>query len=1210
MKIEIAQTIALARKFKGLRTFLIQKTTGLKNEPAEDKRRPLVGNVRRRNVPSGDVASLEFSTLLRLPKIEHSERRLPKLNPDVSPDEARKRVPIVSDSERAARQKKVARAIEIRDVVKGEYLKDSVLATKHEGKSYQELLQTAENITRSAERNKATSGAAAYKARLTEALEHLEAAQFLRQTFLFDHLKPNSEGTSFEKLQRVIGRHYPKLAQDEELVTLVGCFLIKSDKNPDGVFEGLPDNALDPNNANYASRVGVVIKHLFLDLEKRNSVYAVERFSGWDRKLRNYGLRKLTETDIRDSLVKTLSAKKTGDETVKSFLDGDDPIIRPWLLDINKWRIEGSKELAVRACAWVLQHGEKVVKADGSYDIEKIRKIENTIGWKVIFSRHGLHGMFNQCKDVPSIYEAMRLGAEELKRRGAVKKDLFGLDDDQIKPWEIRHKYMWTKEGANGERLIDQVTEYLVERKLRNERPELFKNKGKGELDPKKAKEVNWTGEYNKIVDGCLTNSGITTEEALRRKYPNLFGLGEDQLEPGGLKKAQKWEGEGGLQLLRERIAQNCVRFGIGEFLYRDGQYCYRLTRDQLEWWCGGYFADKKDGACDPIFTDLAGAINSIEVLDRSRINALKVFFGRSVKGQPQVGKLTKRTILSLMKGSVLEIPITSYEIRKQARQIKVDTQRAVSRLLVGAINPYEEGHLDFSQKTGSLDRSGQAAILTAEMGESPLVKVVDSCFATSFKGGIGNIYPTLEKVLYARNGKNQYLLSEDDLRQVLSELKLLTRNINLIPRAKSRLGKRIDELLAIPCNPRSALAQALSFKSSKTIAGSSAQFSALKILDELLGFVASVYTEQKIKEDEDNIFVSKPPVIYTVIKSPSAISTVDFDNSEICSPKEGVNPIEARMQITLKGVSEEKVNAGRKIASQIKNQLGYYERLKDNSDKELNYMALRLEEKALEIEAGTLKPQEESPESLKATAIMVRKVINMKQGKLKVPVLSEKIDYKYFHEIYAQTASKKHIDDPEIETVAMLYCLKSPANPSGVIPEVPSGFFNITSSDFLTRIQTAIRFNLVNVQSRGDFTASKLETMRNFEAFLKWSGLYLLLDDYTELELMHLAFPGIFYGINPPVRPWVIEKRENMNGDSSELARWGLASLLVQEGIFDRLTGTLDLGRLNRLRWDEACKDHGLSKVFKFLGQDAPSPLEAIRQGLEVLRNEELITA
>lgn len=1201
MKIEIAKTIALARRFRELRVLLIKKTTGEKIKPSEEKKLPFIHNVRRRNTSGDDVVP---KTLVDLP-----QRKLPRLNPDISPNEARKNIPLINDAERTERQKKVAKAKEIRDILKDEYLKDSDRAKKYEGRSYSDLLQTAERITKGADKKKETLSKDEYKSRLTQALEHLEVAQCLRQSFLFDHLKPNSEGTSFEKLQRVIGRHFPKLARDEELVTLVGCFLIKSEKNPDGVFEGLPDNTLDPKSPNYSSRLAVIIKHLFLDLEKRNSAYAVERFSGWDRKLRKYGLRKLTETDIRDSLAKALPAKITDDETIKSLLDGDNPIVRPWLLDINKWRIEDSKELAIRACAWVLQQGEKVVRADGSYDIEKIREIENKIGWSSIFSKHGLHGMFNQCEDVPSIYEAMKLGADELKKREIVKKDLFGLDEDQIKPWELRHKYMWTKEGANGERLIDQVTEYLVERKLRNEKPELFKNNGKGDLNPKKVKEINWTTEYNKILDGCLSNSGITTEEVLRRKYPDLFGLGEDQLEAGGLKKAQKWEGKGGLELLRERIAQNFVRLGVGEFLYRDGKYCYRLTREQLQWWTDSYFAHKKDGACDPIFTDLAGGINSIECLNRSRINALKVFFGRSVKSKPEIGKLTKRTILSLMKGNALEIPIASTEIRKQERQIKVDTQRAVSRLLVGAINPYHEGHLDFDEENNSISRTAKTMILTAEIIDSPLIKIVDSCFANSFKGDIGNIYPTLEKVLYAKNSKNQYLVSEDELREILSKVKLLVDDVNLIPRAKSRLGKRIDEVLAIPLDPRNVLTTALSLKSSKTIADSFARFNALQILDELLGFVASIYIDQKLKEDNGNVSVSKPPVIYTVIKSPPAISTVDFDNSEICSPEERINPLEARRQIILNGIDSGKANAGRKIANHIKNQINYYERLKDNPLEELNRMALRLEEKALEIEAGILVPREESPESLKATAAIVRKVISMKHGTLKAPVLNEKIDYKDFHEIYTQTASGKHIDDPETETVAMLYCLKSPANPGGLMPEVPSGFFDIKSPNFLTRIQTAIKFNLVNVQSRGDFTASKLETMKSFETFLKWSGLSLLLDDYTELELMHFAFPGIFYGINPPVRPWVIEKAENMNGDSHELARWGLASMLVHEGVFNRQTGTIDLGRLNQIKWKQACEEHGLNRVFKYLGKKAPSPLDAIKQGLEVLKNEELIT-
>ena len=241
--------------------------------------------------------------------------------------------------------------------------------------------------------------------------------------------------------------------------------------------------------------------------------------------------------------------------------------------------------------------------------------------------------------------------------------------------------------------------------------------------------------------------------------------------------------------------------------------------------------------------------------------------------------------------------------------------------------------------------------------------------------------------------------------------------------------------------------------------------------------------------------------------------------------------------------------------------------------------------------------------EGLTLSANIIRRIIAFKQGKAAIIKLNEEnLTYEKFHEVLKQIGGKL-VDDVEIETIAAIYCLKSLANPNGFLSDVPEKMFDQLRADFIKRLQTVVRFNLVNVQKKDN--AAKLETFKSIKNLLLFSGLAELANDFSEIELLQMTYPGIFHGINPLVRPWVFT-HEAQNGFAPELRKWGHASLLVEEGVIST-DGVLDIGKLGRINWKDAYRRTGMGNILKAAPKEL-TPVDIVKEGLEIVRRFEIV--
>ena len=250
--------------------------------------------------------------------------------------------------------------------------------------------------------------------------------------------------------------------------------------------------------------------------------------------------------------------------------ENNDPVLPGWIHSNNprKWEGEEGKELARKASKWVLKN-EGAIRDNGSVDLEILK----TRNWSEIFydKKYGLGGMLVSCGFTKNIFEAIKLAIPES----------IGLEENQVKPWEITYRHMWQMEDSEGRLLIDHVTKYLIEKYL----PQKYKLnllKENGRLDAAKAKEINWSRLYVEVCPSALVNSSVKAHEALKRYSPNLFGYEDNQIKPWELRWENKWEGSQGKELFKKAFIYTLAKAGFGELDFTTGVKAI-FTKESLD---------------------------------------------------------------------------------------------------------------------------------------------------------------------------------------------------------------------------------------------------------------------------------------------------------------------------------------------------------------------------------------------------------------------------------------------------------------------------------------------------------------------------------------------------------------------------------------------------------------------------------------------------
>lgn len=339
-----------------------------------------------------------------------------------------------------------------------------------------------------------------------------------------------------------------ELAEDDELLTLTAYYTAKSKNNPNYIINHIPDRLIKEGSNKFNSRVKLLTKHVLLDLKGITSARQVELYLNKHNYLDDFKDAGLT------NIWNLFTFRNLTRITFPEEVSGNNPNIRDWFLAKNLKGEESSESTSIGA-AWVLEHGVKIFNTEKRvFDIEKMKGIH----WEAIFNEYGLS------------LDSRSINTLELINVGAIKlgvNNLIGHErEDQFHEWDIQRVNMWEEKFKDGCRLIDYVTDFLVEVRLRKNHPEMFKNDGKGKIIPKELEKIKLSKEYESIAPGGLQNSNMGSIQAFKRRHPECFGWSEDKIKPTEVKAYGKFQGEKGEKLFAKGFAFCLFKAGLGKF--------------------------------------------------------------------------------------------------------------------------------------------------------------------------------------------------------------------------------------------------------------------------------------------------------------------------------------------------------------------------------------------------------------------------------------------------------------------------------------------------------------------------------------------------------------------------------------------------------------------------------------------------------------------
>ncbi len=571
----------------------------------------------------------------------------------------------------------------------------------------------------------------------------------------------------------------------EDVLTLAALYCTKSKINPNGPLRGIPTHFFHPENNSeeetqrIKSREQLLAKHCLIDIHGKKIARDMETFKGWHEAFIDTGLTYILKSYSPSEIIELISP---------GCYKGVDPSVREWLLQTSsKWQGKIGKETAKKACAWVLEVGEKVYDREtDTFDIDAIKKKS----WSIVFKNYSLKKMLELCPYTPNIYEAVMLGAEGLGKRKILEQ--------KIKKSDIKTNEMWTTVEQNGEMLIDDITKRLVFEHLPSKGIIVF-DKNNRLIRSRVLEFTAWGTEYNAIKTDCLRNSGLNAPQALARVFPDAFGWEGGQIKFWEILHGNIWQGPNKELDFAKAFGYSLHNSGLeGRFDPKSSSPFTFSKRALYEWkqkrrsegigWpehflsyglIGG-FQEAADTNIIKTFEILLGKVNKktscfgntdISPEDVMDHNFRQTYFIAQLLSDecqryeyapisffPANKELQKSRVYYGLEGTCLEPIITLDNLTKTPRKEKLILYKAV----IAAILTTEEK----DKTTNSRDR------LTA-----------------------------LEKILVAKlsQGKEEYLLSQTDL---ITFLKILSRNggvienLNIDRGLKNELTKVLRELI------------------------------------------------------------------------------------------------------------------------------------------------------------------------------------------------------------------------------------------------------------------------------------------------------------------------------------------------------------------------------------------------------------------------------
>ena len=255
---------------------------------------------------------------------------------------------------------------------------------------------------------------------------------------------------------------------------------------------------------------------------------------------------------IKDSGLATLLKKASIFDLLQiaypMYMAGDFPIIRPHLISANsKWALDsddGIPELMIMSAKRIALE-QDIIKADGNYDLEKIKKVK----WSEVFNNQGYRAVFNLNLDnLRGPLDALTLALPAI----------IGIKQGQIRPWDLEGiKINWSQTNAQGERINSlKYIKLLTQAILRD--AGCIDDQGKVNIF--KIKQIkNWRERFDKEFDGALYNSGYSVYEAFQLTYPDLCGQTENKIRQSDFKTS--WENNDGAARFKVQFAEALYEF-------------------------------------------------------------------------------------------------------------------------------------------------------------------------------------------------------------------------------------------------------------------------------------------------------------------------------------------------------------------------------------------------------------------------------------------------------------------------------------------------------------------------------------------------------------------------------------------------------------------------------------------------------------------------
>jgi len=192
------------------------------------------------------------------------------------------------------------------------------------------------------------------------------------------------------------------------------------------------------------------------------------------------------------------------------------------------------------------------------------------------------------------------------------------------------------------------------------------------------------------------------------------------------------------------------------------------------------------------------------------------------------------------------------------------------------------------------------------------------------------------------------------------------------------------------------------------------------------------------------------------------------------------------------------------------------------------------------------------------------------------VPLLTgKKIRFVHFKELIDRFSPDC---DPETVALTALSCMKSETNLNGLVA-MPMEMFN-DGPNALLMARAVIRNKF---EQKGIKTARDIETFTNWLDFLQEPGLNSARKGLSLVEILQLAYPGMFSNFDPAVRMWLLKISRNGDEPGNRELKIHACAWVFAKGakVFDTESMTFNPLLVREVSWHDEFEKYGVCFTY-----------------------------